>query len=127
MSAPTQTFMGVVQRTAAGSNQRISRVVSKSDSTHWSGYYGHRTLGLTPAGTICHSTRSLGYYPLHITSCTLSLFYLSFPLQVVQCGGLVIQRAARPFNTSPSKPLISSSVTQKPQIIRDVRGILTNV
>ena len=58
--------MGGVQRTGAGSKPRIDlfRVVSKPDSNHWSGYYGHRTLGLTPAGTICHSTRSLGYYPL---------------------------------------------------------------
>ena len=39
-------------------------VVSKSDSDHWSGYYGHITLGLTPTGTICHSTRSLGQYPI---------------------------------------------------------------
>ena len=36
-----ETFMGVVQRTAAGSNPRISRIVSKSDSDHGSGYYGH--------------------------------------------------------------------------------------
>ena len=27
--------------------------------------YGHRTLGLTPAGTICHSNLSLSYYPIH--------------------------------------------------------------
>ena len=25
----------------------------------------HRTLGLTPAGTICHSYLSLSYYPIH--------------------------------------------------------------
>ena len=37
-------------------------VVSKSDSDHGSGYYSHRTLGLAPAGTICHGTRSLGHY-----------------------------------------------------------------
>ena len=37
-----------------------------SDSDHGSGYYGYRTLGLAPAGTICHSTRSLGHYPIHI-------------------------------------------------------------
>ena len=52
-----ETFMGVVQRTGAGSKPRISRVVSKSDRDHGSGYYGNRTLG--PAGTICHSTRTL--------------------------------------------------------------------
>ena len=63
-----ETFMGVEQRTGAGSKPRISRVVSKPDSNHWSGYYGHRILGLTPAGTICRSTRSLGYYPLQIRS-----------------------------------------------------------
>ena len=37
--------MGVDQRTGEGSKPRIRRVVSKSDSDHWSGYYGHRTLG----------------------------------------------------------------------------------
>ena len=39
-----------------------TRVVSKSDSDHESGYYGRRSLGLMYAGTICHSTRSLGHY-----------------------------------------------------------------
>ena len=38
--------------------------VSKSDSDHGSGYYGYRTLGLAPAGIICHSTCSLGHYPI---------------------------------------------------------------
>ena len=33
-----------------------------------SGYCGHRTLGLLPAGTICHSTRSLGHYPIRRVS-----------------------------------------------------------
>ena len=61
-----ETFMGVVQRTGAGSKPRISRVVSKSDRDHGSGYYGNRTLGLMPAGTICHSTRTLGLYPILI-------------------------------------------------------------
>ena len=42
----------------------VPRVVSKSDSDHGSGYHGHRTRGLTPAGTICHSIRSLGHYPI---------------------------------------------------------------
>ena len=55
--------MRVDQRTGEGSKPRIPRVVSKSDSDHWSGYYGHRTLGLTPSGTVCRS-RSLGHYPI---------------------------------------------------------------
>ena len=59
-----ETFIGIVQRAGAGSKPRIFGVVSKSDRDHGSGYYGNRTLGLTPAGTICHSTRSLGLYPL---------------------------------------------------------------
>ena len=41
--------MWVVQRTGAGSNPRISRVVSKSDSNHRTASMAHRTLGLTPA------------------------------------------------------------------------------
>ena len=45
--------MTVVQKTGAGSNPRIRN-----------GYYGHRTLGLTPAGTICRSNLSLSYYPI---------------------------------------------------------------
>ena len=60
-----ETFMGVVQKTGERSKLRISRVVSKSDRDHGSGYYGNRTLGLMPAGTICHSTPSLGLYPTH--------------------------------------------------------------
>ena len=47
-STALETFMGVDQRTGEGSKPRTPRVVSKSDSDHWSGYYGHRTLGLTP-------------------------------------------------------------------------------
>ena len=54
--------MGVVQRTGAGSNPRISRVVSKPDSDHRTATMAHRTLGLTPAGPIC---LSLSYYPIH--------------------------------------------------------------
>ena len=56
--------MGVDQRTGAGSNPRKPCVVSKSDSDHGIGYYGHTTLGLKPTGTICHSTHSLGHYPI---------------------------------------------------------------
>ena len=58
--------MEVDQRTGEGSKPNKSCVVSKSDSDHGIGYYGHRILGLTPAGTICHSTRSLGHYPILI-------------------------------------------------------------
>ena len=56
-----------MDRTGAGSKpriSRISRVVSKSDRDDGSGYYGNRTLGLLPTGTICHSTRTLGLYPI---------------------------------------------------------------
>ena len=56
--------MGVVQRTGAGSNPRISRVVSKSDRDHGTATTANRTLGLTPAGTISRSNLSLGLYPL---------------------------------------------------------------
>ena len=60
-----ETFMGGVQRTGAGSNPHIPRVVSKSDSNHGMATTAHRTLGLTPAGTICRSNLSLSYYPIH--------------------------------------------------------------
>ena len=53
--------------TFMGGTHIVPCVVSKSDSDHGSGYYGYRTLGLAPAGTICHSTRSLGHYPIHKT------------------------------------------------------------
>ena len=56
--------MGVEQRTGAGSNQRISRVVSKSDRDHGTATTDNRTLGLTPAGTISRSNLSPGLYPL---------------------------------------------------------------
>ena len=59
-----ETFMGVVQRTGAGSNPRISRVVSKSDRQHGTATTDNRTLGLTPAGTISHSNLSLGLYTI---------------------------------------------------------------
>ena len=71
-----ETFMGGVQRTGAGSKPRISCVVSKSDRDHGSGYYGNGTLGLTPAGTICHSTRSLGLYPILYAKLLLPTSYL---------------------------------------------------
>ena len=57
--------MAVVQRTGAGSKPHIFCVVSKPDSNHWSRYYSHRTLGLTPAGNICRTIHLLGYYPYH--------------------------------------------------------------
>ena len=47
--------MGVEQRTGAGSNPRISRVVSKSDRDHGTATTDNRNLGLTPAVTISHS------------------------------------------------------------------------
>ena len=58
--------MGVLQRTGAGSKPRISCVVSKSDSDHGTATTVHRTLGLTPMGTICRSTLSLSHYPILI-------------------------------------------------------------
>ena len=60
-----ETFMGVDQRTGEGSNPRLPLVVSKSDSNHGMATMAHRTLGLTPAGTICHSNLSLSYYPIY--------------------------------------------------------------
>ena len=54
--------MGVDQRTGPGTNPRIPLVVSKSDSDHGTATAAHRTLGLTPAGTICRSNLSLSYY-----------------------------------------------------------------
>ena len=61
------TFMGVDQRTGEVSNPHIPRVVSKSDSNHGTATMAHRTLGLMPAGTICHSNLSLSYYPILTT------------------------------------------------------------
>ena len=62
---PLATFMGVDQRAGPGTNPRIPRVVSKSDRDHGTATTAHRTLGLTPAGTICHSNLSLSHYPIH--------------------------------------------------------------
>ena len=61
-----ETFMEVVQRTVAGSNPRIPRVVSKSDiySDHGAATTAHRTLGLMPAGTICCSNLSFSHCPI---------------------------------------------------------------
>ena len=49
-SAQLETFMGVEQRPGAGSNPRISCVVSKSDRDHGTATTDDRTLGLTLAG-----------------------------------------------------------------------------
>ena len=60
-----ETFMGVDQRTGEGTNPHIPVVVSKSHSDHGTATTAHRTLGLTPAGTICRNNLSLSHYPLH--------------------------------------------------------------
>ena len=59
-----ETCMGVEQKTVPGTNPRILCVVSKSDRDHGTATTAHRTLGLTPAGTICHSNLSLNHYPI---------------------------------------------------------------
>ena len=59
-------LMGVDQRTGEGSKPRISRVDSKSDRDHGTATTAHRTLGLTPAGTICRSNLSLSLYPIPV-------------------------------------------------------------
>ena len=59
-----ETFMGVDQRTGVGTNPHIPNVVSKSDGDHGTATTARRTLGLMPAGTICHSNLSLSHYPL---------------------------------------------------------------
>ena len=52
-----RNFYGVDQRIGVGSKQRISHVVSKSDSDHGTATTDNRNLGLTPAFTIsCTST-----------------------------------------------------------------------
>ena len=56
--------MGLEQRIAPGTNPRIPRVVSKSDSDHGTATTAHRTLGLTPAGTIFRRNLSLSHYPI---------------------------------------------------------------
>ena len=59
-----ETFMGVEQKIAPGTYPRIPHVVSKSDRDHGTATTAHRTLGLTPAGTICCSNLSLSLYPI---------------------------------------------------------------
>ena len=63
--------MGVDQRTGPGTNPRIPLVFYKSDSDHGKATTAHRTLGLTPAGTICRSKLSLSHYPLRIAKDTV--------------------------------------------------------
>ena len=79
-NGPLETFMGVEQRTVLRTNPRISPVVSKSDSDQGTATSAHRTLGLTPAGTICRSNLSLGHHPL------LSLAYHNFPTERIKVG-----------------------------------------
>ena len=59
-----ETFMGLDQRTGAGTNQRIPRVVSKSDRDHGMATTDNRILRLTPAATISRSNLSLSLYPI---------------------------------------------------------------
>ena len=59
-----ETFMGLDQRTGAGTNPRIPRVVSKSDRDHRTATTDNRNLGLTPAVTISRSNLSLSLYPI---------------------------------------------------------------
>ena len=54
--------MGVEQSAGPGTNPRISRVVSKSDSDHGTATTTRRA----PAGTICCSNLSPSHYPIHI-------------------------------------------------------------
>ena len=59
-----ETFMGVEQMIAPGTNPRIPRVVSKSDRDHRMATTDNRNFGLTPAVTISRSNLSLGLYPI---------------------------------------------------------------
>ena len=59
-----ETFVGVVQKTGAGSKPHISCVVFKSERDHGMATMDNRTLGLMPEGTISHSNLSLDLYPL---------------------------------------------------------------
>ena len=63
--------MGVEQKPGAGSKPHTSRVVSKSDNNHGSATTANRTLGLTPAGTICRSNLSLSYIYSDLILCPL--------------------------------------------------------
>ena len=53
--------------TIGGSNglyPGVASVASKPGSNYGTATTAHRTLGLTPAGTICRSNLSLGHYPI---------------------------------------------------------------
>ena len=78
---PLETFIGLEQRIAPGTNPRIPHVVSKSDSDHGTATTAHGTLGLTPAGTICRSDLSLSHYPLHIPLCAAFVLQCSTGLR----------------------------------------------
>ena len=80
-----ETFIGLEQRMAPGTKPRIPRVVSKSDSDHGT-TTAHRTLGVTPAGTICRSNLSLSHYPilLHTGSEERGVFWVgSIPVEIL--------------------------------------------
>ena len=62
-----ETFMALVQKSGAGSNTRITRVVSKSDRDHGTATTANRNLGLMPAVTISRSYLSLCLYPILFT------------------------------------------------------------
>ena len=67
-----ETFMGVDQRTGEGTKPRIPLVVSKSHRNHGTATTTHRTLGLTPVGTMCRSNLFLGFYPILMQILTLT-------------------------------------------------------
>ena len=71
-----ETFMGLEQKNGAGSTACIPRVVSKSDSDHGTATTAHRTLGLMPVGTFCHSNLSLSHYPIHSSHTDQSFQYV---------------------------------------------------
>ena len=68
-----ETFMGLDQRTGAGTNPRIPHVVSKLDRDHGKATTDNRNLGLTPAVTISRSNLSLSLYPIPTTPILMSL------------------------------------------------------
>ena len=47
-----------------------TRVISKSHRNHGTATTAHRTLGLMPAGTMCRSNLSLGFYPIQVFKVT---------------------------------------------------------
>ena len=77
-----ENLMGVDQRTGKGSKPLIPRVVSKSDRDHGTATMAHRTLGLTPAGTVCHRNLSLSLYLFPLMVSFLSDDYMGVWLKV---------------------------------------------